>query len=108
MRQLNLRQLIFMALCCDLGLFAKKLILPAANLVTDALHIPGGIGTSFSLLFLVTAADEFSAVLTAQEVTEEGRVYLLREEGEERPRLIVFGDADSKRRVKDVARIEAE
>lgn len=56
MRQLNLRQLIFMALCCDLGLFAKKLILPAANLVTDALHIPGGIGTSFSLLFLVTAA----------------------------------------------------
>lgn len=56
MKQLNLRQLIFMALCCDLGLFAKKLILPAANLVTDALHIPGGIGTSFSLLFLVTAA----------------------------------------------------
>lgn len=56
MRQLNLRQLIFMALCCDLGLFAKKLILPASNLVTDALHIPGGIGTSFSLLFLVTAA----------------------------------------------------
>ena len=51
MRQLNLRQLIFMALCCDLGLFAKKLILPAANLVTDVLHIPGGIGTSFSLLF---------------------------------------------------------
>lgn len=56
MRQLNLRQLIFMALCCDLGLFAKKLILPAANLVTDTLHIPGGIGTSFSLLFLVVAA----------------------------------------------------
>ena len=56
MRQLNLRQLIFMALCCDLGLFAKKLILPAANLVTDVLHIPGGIGTSFSLLFLITAA----------------------------------------------------
>lgn len=56
MRQLNLRQLIFMALCCDLGLFAKKLILPAANLVTDALHIPGGIGTSFSLLFLAAAA----------------------------------------------------
>lgn len=56
MRQLKLRQLIFMALCCDLGLFAKKLILPVANLVTDALHIPGGVGTSFSLLFLVTAA----------------------------------------------------
>ena len=74
MRQLSLRQLIFMALCCDLGLFAKKLILPAANLVTDALHIPGGIGTSFSLLFLVTAAfllpGSFCATLmgTAQSV----------------------------------------
>jgi len=56
MRQLNLRQLVFMALCCDFGLFAKKLILPAANLVTDVLHIPGGIGTSFSLLFLAVAA----------------------------------------------------
>lgn len=56
MKKFKLNQLIFMALCCDLGLFAKKLILPAANLVTDALHIPGGIGTSFSLMFLVVAA----------------------------------------------------
>lgn len=45
-----------MALCCDMGIFAKKLILPAANILTDSLHIPGGIGTSFSLMFIVVAA----------------------------------------------------
>ena len=45
-----------MALCCDLGVFAKKLILPAANILTDFLHIPGGVGTSFSLMFIVVAA----------------------------------------------------
>ena len=56
MRKHRLRTLIFLALCCDLGLFAKRLIAPAANLITDALHIPGGIGTSFSLMFLVVGA----------------------------------------------------
>ena len=53
MRREKLRQLLFWALCCDLGLIAKRLIAPTANLITDALHIPGGVGTSFSLLFLV-------------------------------------------------------
>ena len=52
----RLRCLILMALCCDLGIFTKKLIVPAANIVTDLLHIPGGIGTSFSLMFIVIAA----------------------------------------------------
>lgn len=56
MRSNRLRTLIFMALCCDLGLFSKRLVAPAANLITNALHIPGGIGTSFSLMFLVIAA----------------------------------------------------
>ena len=56
MKQWSLRELIFFALCCDLGLFSKKLIGPAANLLTDALHIPGGIGTGFSLMFRVIAA----------------------------------------------------
>jgi len=55
MRRSKLRRLIFMALCCDLGLFTKRLIAPAANLITDSLHIPGGIGTAFSLMFLVIA-----------------------------------------------------
>ena len=56
MTPLSLGQLIVMALCRGLVPFAKKLILPAANWVTDALHIPRGTDTSFSLLFLVTAA----------------------------------------------------
>lgn len=55
MRTYKLRTLIFLALCCDLGLFAKRIINPFANLITDALHIPGGVGTSFSLMFLVVA-----------------------------------------------------
>ena len=45
-----------MALCCDLGVFAKKLIVPAANILTDSLHIPGGVGTAFSLMFIIVAA----------------------------------------------------
>lgn len=56
MKPNRLRTVIFLALCCDLGLFSKRLIAPAANLITDALHIPGGIGTSLSLMFLVIAA----------------------------------------------------
>lgn len=55
MKTIPLRTLLFLALCCDLGLFSKRLIGPAANIFTDALHIPGGIGTSFSLMFLVIA-----------------------------------------------------
>ncbi len=45
-----------MALCCDLGLISKKLISPAANVITEALHIPGGVATSFSVMFLVISA----------------------------------------------------
>lgn len=52
----KLRDIIFLTLCCDMGLFAKRLIAPAANIVTDFMRIPGGIGTSFSLMFLVIAA----------------------------------------------------
>lgn len=56
MKTFRLRTLIFLALCCDLGLFSKRLIAPAANLITGFLHIPGGIGTGLSLMFLVIAA----------------------------------------------------
>lgn len=56
MKKYDLRTLIFLALCCDLGLFSKRMIAPFANVITDSLHIPGGIGTSFSLMFLVIAA----------------------------------------------------
>lgn len=70
--------------------------------------VQAGVNQSASKQVMVSGADEFYAVLTVQEAMEDGRAYLLQEEGEERPRLIVFGDPDSKRRVKDVARIEVE
>lgn len=76
---------------------------PLSEVLTQA-----GVDLSSIQQVRVAAADEFSAILTVQEIAEEGRVYLLQEEGEERPRLAVFGDLDSKRRVKDVARIEVE
>lgn len=57
MKDVKIRDLIFLALCCDIGLFSKRLISPFANVVTDFLKIPGGIGTSFSLMFLVIGAD---------------------------------------------------
>lgn len=59
MKKLDLRTLIFLSLCCDLGLFVKRVVSPFANVITDALHIPGGIGTAFSLMFLVVAAGMF-------------------------------------------------
>ena len=46
MKHSRLRRMLFLALCCDFGLFAKQLIAPAANIITDALHIPGGVSTA--------------------------------------------------------------
>ncbi len=57
MRHSRLSKLNFMALCCVLGLFTKKLINPLANVITESLHIPGGISTGFSIMFLVVAAE---------------------------------------------------
>lgn len=57
MKYSRLFDLNAMSLCCVLGLLAKKLINPAANLLTDALHIPGGVSTGFSIMFLVIAAE---------------------------------------------------
>ena len=56
MKNLTLRNLIFMALCADLGIVVKKIISPFANIITDSLHIPGGIGTAFSISFIVIGA----------------------------------------------------
>ena len=37
MNNYKLRNLIFLTLCCDMGLFSKRLIAPVANIVTDML-----------------------------------------------------------------------
>lgn len=57
MKHQKLFTLNVMALCCILGLISKKIINPFANVVTEALHIPGGISTGFSIMFLVIAAE---------------------------------------------------
>ncbi|MBR1407786.1 MAG: ECF transporter S component [Clostridia bacterium] len=57
MKRLSLRELLFLALCCDLGLVCKRLVSPAANVLTGFLRIPGGVGTGFSLLFLTVACE---------------------------------------------------
>lgn len=59
MKKLRLNELLFLALCCVFGLISKRLIAPFANVITDAIHIPGGVGTSFSIMFLVIAVELF-------------------------------------------------
>ena len=54
----------------------------------------------------VVADDEYAAEISAEELAEDGRVWLLRTD--EGYRLIVFGDKNSKRDVKNVARIEVQ
>lgn len=56
MKDIKLKHLLFMALCCDLGIVVKKLIGPYLNIVTDAMKIPGGFTAGISLMFIVAAA----------------------------------------------------
>lgn len=56
----------------------------------------------------VKAFDEFSAVLTAEDIVQPDKAYLIQEDDEEWPRLVVFGDPDSKRKVKDVVRLDVK
>ena len=55
----------------------------------------------------VTADDAYNAVVTAEEITEPDRVYLIRQD-EGGLRLIVFGDSNSKRSVSDVASLSVK
>lgn len=59
--------------------------------------------TDFSTV-TVTADDEYSAQVTAEEIAADGKVYLIRQE-EGGMQLIVFGDENSKRKVSDVVRL---
>ncbi|MBQ8014386.1 MAG: hypothetical protein IJ257_08380 [Treponema sp.] len=60
---------LILLLCCFAGIFVKRAINPLANVITDALHIPGGISTSASLMFLVIGAGvtncRFGAIVMA-------------------------------------------
>lgn len=51
----------------------------------------------------VTSSDEYTVSLTAEETVEEGKAWLMIEDGT--LRLIVFGDQGAKRNVKNVVRL---
>ena len=70
-------------------------------LLVDVLEL-AGVETVPENGVSVTAADEYSVEVTADELAEAGKVFLLEEDA---PRLIVFGDNGEKRNVKNVARI---
>lgn len=70
-------------------------------LLSDVLREVGV--TDFSTV-TVTADDEYSAQVTAEEIAEAGKVYLIRQE-EGGMQLIVFGDENSKRKVSDIVRL---
>ena len=53
----------------------------------------------------VVADDGYSAEITTEEIENGIEAYLIKEEDEERLRLVVFGDKDSKRSVSNVAQI---
>lgn len=55
----------------------------------------------------VLAADGYSAAVSGAEILEEGKVFLLKGEGSSF-RLVVFGDENSRRNVKDVIRLIPE
>lgn len=73
-------------------------------LLSDALREAGV--TDFSTV-TVTADDEYSAQVTAEEIAEPDKVYLIRQE-EGGMQMIVFGDENSKRKVSDVVRLSVQ
>ncbi len=72
-----------------------------------------GIGSGDFASVRVVSSDEYAAELLAEEVAGDGTAYLIRDssgDGKDADspsiRLVVFGDTNSKRQVKDVVRIE--
>lgn len=56
---------------------------------------------------IVTADDAYSAAVTAEEIADSNRVYLIQQDGGGL-RLIVFGDSNSKRSVSDVVSLSVK
>lgn len=74
--------------------------------VAEALR-EAGIDPSAVSLVTVTAADEYSVELSGEEIREDGKAYLA-EDGEGGVKLVVFGDANSKRNVRDVVKVTVQ
>ena len=82
----------------------ERVINAQGILLSDVLREAGV--TEYSMV-TVTADDEYSARVTAAEITEPGKVYLTRQE-EGSMQLIVFGDENSKRNVTNVVRLSVQ
>lgn len=73
---------------------------PLADVIENAGFDPNGAVT-----VKVTADDEFSAELSGDELNEEGKAYLVGE-NDGSVRLVVFGDSNAKRNVRNVVSVE--
>ena len=73
---------------------------PLADVIENAGFDPNGAVT-----VKVTADDEFSAELSGDELNEEGKAYLVGED-DGSMRLVVFGDSNAKRNVRNVVSVE--
>ena len=74
--------------------------------LADALS-SAGIDPAEVAVLKITSQDEYSAEITGEELLENGKVYLISED-DGTFTLVVFGDSNSKRKVKEVARIEVD
>lgn len=81
----------------------EKQISGPGIMVADVLKL---VGIPLENELKVTSADEYTVSLTAEELIEEGKAWLMIEE--DSLRLIVFGDQGAKRNVKNVARLTVE
>lgn len=73
---------------------------PLADVIENAGFDPNGAVT-----VKVTADDEFSAELSGDELNEAGKAYLVSED-DGSMRLVVFGDSNAKRNVRNVVSVE--
>ena len=73
---------------------------PLADVIKGAGFDPNGAAA-----VKVTADDEFSAELSGDELNEEGKAYLVGE-NDGSMRLVVFGDSNAKRNVRNVVSVD--
>lgn len=83
----------------------EKAVEASGILLRDVL---AGLGITEFTEVSVVADDSYSAVIMAEEIQNDLVAYLIQEEGEDRLRLVVFGDKDSKRSVSKVTQIVVE
>ncbi len=66
-----------------------------------------GIDPAEVAVLKISSEDAYSAEISGEELMEEGKVYLT-SNGDKTFTLVVFGDSNSKRKVKNVVRIEVD